>query len=110
MIKAKIRDVVVLQLGPRGNAVVVSVDEESQVHGLDRTAPSLVARMHWSAAPDSVRSEGCKTVGSAFNGSKYWTSAWRTGQAHNRAACLRSPLALIMVTAGRGRGRRAWPR
>jgi transposase len=40
-LEAKIRDVVGLYLDPPGNAVVVSVDEKSQVQALDRTAPML---------------------------------------------------------------------
>ncbi len=43
-LEAKIRDVVGLDLDPPGNAVVVSVDEKSQVQALDRTAPMLPLR------------------------------------------------------------------
>ena len=43
-LEAKIRDVVGLYLDPPGNAVVVSVDEKSQVQALDRTAPMLPLR------------------------------------------------------------------
>jgi transposase len=42
--EAKIRDVAGLYLDPPGNAVVVSVDEKSQVQALDRTAPMLPLR------------------------------------------------------------------
>ena len=43
-LEAKIRDVVGLYLDPPTNAVVVSVDEKSQVQALDRTAPILPLR------------------------------------------------------------------
>jgi transposase len=43
-LEAKIRDVVGLYLHPPENAVVVSVDEKSQVQALDRTAPMLALR------------------------------------------------------------------
>jgi transposase len=40
-LEAKIRDVAGLYLAPPDNAVVVSVDEKSQIQALDRTAPML---------------------------------------------------------------------
>jgi transposase len=40
-LEPKIRDVVGLYLDPPANAVVVSVDEKSQIQALDRTAPML---------------------------------------------------------------------
>lgn len=43
-LEAKIRDVVGLYLAPPDGAVVVSVDEKSQVQALDRTAPMLPLR------------------------------------------------------------------
>jgi transposase len=43
-LEAKIRDVVGLYLDPPANAVVVSVDEKSQVQALDRTQPMLPLR------------------------------------------------------------------
>src|ERR1039458_2500931 len=43
-LEAKIRDVVGLYLAPPDNAVVVSIDEKSQVQALDRTAPMLPLR------------------------------------------------------------------
>jgi transposase len=43
-LEAKIRDVVGLYLAPPDNAVVVCVDEKSQIQALDRTAPPLPAR------------------------------------------------------------------
>jgi transposase len=43
-LEAKIRDVVGLYLDPPAGAVVVSVDEKSQVQALDRTAPILPLR------------------------------------------------------------------
>jgi transposase len=41
---AKVRDVVGLYLNPPENAVVLSIDEKSQVQALDRTAPVLPMR------------------------------------------------------------------
>jgi transposase len=43
-LEAKIRDVVGLYLNPPDNAIVLSVDEKSQVQALDRTAPMLPMR------------------------------------------------------------------
>jgi transposase len=43
-LEAKIRDVVGLYLDPPHNAVVVSVDEKSQIQALDRTQPMLPLR------------------------------------------------------------------
>ena len=43
-LEAKIRDVVGLYLDPPANAVVVCVDEKSQIQALDRTAPLLPMR------------------------------------------------------------------
>ena len=43
-LEAKIRDVVGLYLNPPQNAVVVSIDEKSQIQALDRTAPILPMR------------------------------------------------------------------
>ena len=43
-LEAKLRDVVGLYLNPPDNAVVVCVDEKSQVQALDRTAPILPLR------------------------------------------------------------------
>ena len=43
-LEAKIRDVVGLYLDPPQNAVVVCVDEKSQIQALDRTAPLLPMR------------------------------------------------------------------
>jgi hypothetical protein len=40
-VAAELRDVVGLYLDPRGHAVVLSVDEESQIQALDRTQPGL---------------------------------------------------------------------
>jgi transposase len=41
---AKVRDVVGLYLNPPDNAIVLSIDEKSQVQALDRTAPILPLR------------------------------------------------------------------
>jgi transposase len=43
-LEAKIRDVVGLYLDPPANAVVVCIDEKSQIQALDRTAPLLPIR------------------------------------------------------------------
>jgi transposase len=43
-LEAKIRDVVGLYLAPPDNAVVVCIDEKSQVQALERTAPGLPLR------------------------------------------------------------------
>jgi transposase len=43
-LEAKIRDVVGLYLAPPANAVVVCIDEKSQIQALDRTAPLLPIR------------------------------------------------------------------
>ena len=43
-LEAKIRDVVGLYLNPPENAVVVCIDEKSQIQALDRTAPILPIR------------------------------------------------------------------
>jgi transposase len=45
-LEAKIRDVVGLYLAPPTNAVVVCIDEKSQIQALDRTAPLLPIRFH----------------------------------------------------------------
>jgi transposase len=43
-LEAKVRDVVGLYLDPPANAVVVCIDEKSQIQALDRTAPLLPMR------------------------------------------------------------------
>jgi transposase len=43
-LEAKVRDVVGLYLNPPENAIVLSVDEKSQIQALDRTAPVLPMR------------------------------------------------------------------
>jgi hypothetical protein len=43
-LEAKVTDVVGLYLNPPDNAVVLSVDEQSQVQALDRTQPMLPLR------------------------------------------------------------------
>jgi transposase len=43
-LEAKVRDVVGLYLNPPENAIVLSVDEKSQIQALDRTAPILPLR------------------------------------------------------------------
>jgi hypothetical protein len=50
-LEAKVRDVVGLYLDPPANAVVVSMDEKSQIQALDRTAPMLPLRPGLPARP-----------------------------------------------------------
>src|SRR3954463_10251345 len=59
-LEAKIRDVVGLYLGPPDKAVVVCVDEKSQVQALDRTAPILPLR------PDMPARRPMTTSGTAL--------------------------------------------
>ncbi len=49
-LEAKIRDVVGLYLDPSANAVVVCLDEKSQIQALDRTAPLLPMRFDQAEA------------------------------------------------------------
>ncbi len=49
-LEAKIRDVVGLYLDPPANAVVVCLDEKSQIQALDRTAPLLPMRFDQAEA------------------------------------------------------------
>ena len=51
-LEAKVRDVIGLYLAPPDNAVVVSVDEKSQIQALDRTAPMLPLRPRAGGPPD----------------------------------------------------------
>jgi len=49
---AKVRDVVGLYLSPPERAIVLSVDEKTQIQALDRTAPMLPLKPgQWSAIP-----------------------------------------------------------
>ncbi len=50
-LEAKVRDVVGLYLNPPENAVVVCVDEKSQIQALDRTAPILPL---WPGLPEKA--------------------------------------------------------
>jgi transposase len=65
---AKVRDVVGLYLNPPENAVVVCVDEKSQIQALDRTAPILPLRpgLPERATHDYVR-HGTTTLFAALN-------------------------------------------
>ncbi len=45
-LEAKVVDVVGLYLDPPQNAVVLSIDEKSQIQALDRTAPVLAMQPH----------------------------------------------------------------
>ena len=53
---AKVRDVVGLYLDPPENAVVVCVDEKSQIQALDRTAPILPMRPGFPRKPPTTTS------------------------------------------------------
>ena len=55
-LEAKVRDVIGLYLAPPDNAVVVSVDEKSQIQALDRTAPMLPLRPAWPPAGPTTTS------------------------------------------------------
>jgi transposase len=61
-LEAKIRDVVGLYLNPPDKAIVLCVDEKSQVQALDRTAPVLPLR---PGVPESRRSRPTITSGTA---------------------------------------------
>ena len=67
-LEAKIRDVVGLYLEPPAKAVVLSVDEKSQIQALDRTAPILPLRpgLPEKATHDYVR-HGTTTLFAALN-------------------------------------------
>jgi transposase len=56
-LEAKVRDVVALYLNPPDKAVVLSIDEKSQIQALDRTAPILPLRpgLPEKASHDYVR-------------------------------------------------------
>ena len=47
LLVAKVTDVVGLYLAPPENAIVLCVDEKSQIQALDRTAPMLPVRTTW---------------------------------------------------------------
>jgi len=58
-LEAKVRDIVGLYLEPPENAIVLCVDEKSQVQALDRTAPILPLRRAGSgAAASTARASG----------------------------------------------------
>jgi hypothetical protein len=46
--KDKLRDVVGLYVDPPAHAIVLSVDEKSQIQALDRTQPGLPMNASWS--------------------------------------------------------------
>ena len=68
-LEAKIRDVVGLYLDPPEKAVVLSIDEKSQIQALDRTAPILPLRpgLPEKATHDYVR-HGTTTLFAALGG------------------------------------------
>jgi transposase len=59
-LEAKVRDVVGLYLNPPDKAVVLSIDEKSQIQALDRTAPILPIRpgLPEKQTHDYVRNQG----------------------------------------------------
>ncbi len=67
-LEAKVVDVVGLYLDPPENAVVLCVDEKSQIQALDRTAPVLPMQPHLieRRSPDYVR-HGTTTLFAALN-------------------------------------------
>lgn len=68
LLEAKVVDVVGLYLDPPENAVVLCVDEKSQIQALDRTAPVLPMKEHLieRRSPDYVRN-GTTTLFAALN-------------------------------------------
>jgi transposase len=66
-LEAKVRDVVGLYLAPPEGAVVVSIDEKSQIQALDRTAPMLPLRPGLPArATHDYRRNGTTTLFAAL--------------------------------------------
>jgi transposase len=66
-LEAKIRDVVGLYLAPPDKAVVVCVDEKSQIQALDRTAPLLPMRFdHAEARTHDYKRHGTTTLFAAL--------------------------------------------
>ena len=66
-LEAKIRDVVGLYLDPPEKAVVVCVDEKSQIQALDRTAPLLPMRFdHAEARTHDYKRHGTTTLFAAL--------------------------------------------
>jgi transposase len=61
-LESKIRDVVGLYLAPPDGAVVVSIDEKSQVQALDRTAPMLPLRPGLPARQTYDYKRNCTTT------------------------------------------------
>ena len=59
-LEAKVRDVVGLYLDPPGGAIVLSVDEKTQIQALDRTQPHAArcARGRSSATPSTTSGHG----------------------------------------------------
>jgi hypothetical protein len=92
----KIRDVVGLYLDPPDNAVVVSVDEKSQIEALDRTAPP---DDDTGGAPKPLALLDLSCVVSSFRGSP-GCSIWTTDPGASRWAAetkwrgSRSPLVM----------------
>jgi DDE superfamily endonuclease/Winged helix-turn helix len=65
---AKLRDVVGLYLHPPAHAIVLSVDEKSQIQALDRTQPGLPMKECWPAtATHDYERHGTTTLFAALN-------------------------------------------
>ena len=66
--EAKVRDVVGLYLNPPDHALVLCVDEESQIQALNRTAPILPLRPGWpERRTHDYERHGTTTLFAAFN-------------------------------------------
>ena len=65
---AKVRDIVGLYLNPPEHALVLSVDEKSQIQALDRTQPGLPIRPgHCETMTHDYKRHGTTTLFAAFN-------------------------------------------
>ncbi len=66
--EAKVRDIVGLYLDPPDRALVLCVDEKSQIQALDRTAPLLPLRPGWpERQTHDYKRHGTTTLFAAFN-------------------------------------------
>ena len=82
-LEAKIRDVVGLYLDPPAKAVVVCIDEKTQIQALDRTAPPRSCR----SAPGCPRSRRATTSATA---QRHCSPGWRSRPAWSRTAATSS--------------------
>ena len=63
---AKLRDIVGLYVNPPDHAIVLSIDEKSQIQALDRTQPGLPMKKGWTMTHDYKR-HGTTTLFAALN-------------------------------------------